>query len=306
MKSVSSRAHFRQRVLRYAEKQGVTKASDRFKVCRNAIYEWKARYTGSWKSLVDRSHRPHWHPAAHTAEEKELICRTFYHNQTDMMVLWQKICEKGYTHSYYSMTRVVRRMKLKAEAPKAQKHKAKPYQRAEYPGQKVQVDVKYVPSRCVVDGRKYYQYTAIDECTRLVFREMYDEHSTYSSHDFLLKLIKSFPFPIKRIQTDNGTEWTNALLVKNPDHEKTLFESELARQDIEYQRIRIATPRHNGKVERQHRIDEVGFYSKLRMFSLEDGRRQMKAYNKVSNNIPKTCLRFKSPNDVLEQYLGVM
>ena len=58
---------------------------------------------------------------------------------------------------------------------------SKPYARAWYPGQKVQVDVKFVPSECVVNGKKYYQYTVVDECTRYCFRELYDEHSTISS-----------------------------------------------------------------------------------------------------------------------------
>lgn len=76
---------------------------------------------------------------------------------------------------------------------------------------------------------------------------MYDEHSTYSSLDFLKKLIEYFPFPIREIQTDNGTEWTNALLVKKAEH-KTLFEEYLEKNGIIYHRIRVATPRHNGKV----------------------------------------------------------
>lgn len=188
---------------------------------------------------------------------------------------------------------------------KRSKYKPKAYKRAEYPGQKVQVDVKYVPVYCVANGRKYYQYTAIDECTRFCFREMYDEHSTYSSLDFLKKLIEYFPFPIREIQTDNGTEWTNALLVKKSSH-KTLFEEYLENNDIIYHRIQVATPRHNGKVERQHRIDEQRFYSKMRMYSLEDGRKQLAKYNKFSNNIPKCCLKYRSPNEVLEDYLGVM
>ena len=65
----------------------------------------------------------------------------------------------------------------------------KPYQRADYPGQKIQLDVKYVPSYCVADGVKYYQFTAKDECSRWTYREMYDEHGTYSAKDFLIKLI---------------------------------------------------------------------------------------------------------------------
>lgn len=66
-------------------------------------------------------------------------------------------------------------------------------------------------SYCVADGRKYYQYTAVDECSRWTYREMYDEHSTYSSKDFLLKLMERAPFPIREVQTDNRSEFTNRL-----------------------------------------------------------------------------------------------
>ncbi len=134
---------------------------------------------------------------------------------------------------------------------------------------------------------------------------MYDEHSTYSSKDFLMKLIKAFPFPIREVQTDNGTEWTTQLLVKDPE-KKTLFEKALAEMDVIYHRIRVATPRHNGKIERQHRLDEARFYSKMRMYSLEDGRKQLARYNKLFNNISKSCLKYRSPNAVLEDYLAVM
>ena len=54
-------------------KNGVTKAANRFQISRNAIYEWKAKYDGNWKSLLDRSHRPHHHPAEHTQEEYDPI-----------------------------------------------------------------------------------------------------------------------------------------------------------------------------------------------------------------------------------------
>ncbi len=73
-----------------------------------------------------------------------------------------------------------------------------------------------------------------------------------------------------------------------------------------YHRIRVATPRHNGKVERQHRTDEKRFYKKMRMYSLEDGRKQLEKYNVKSNNIPKICLNFLSPNEVMDKYLTVM
>ena len=208
------------------------------------------------------------------------------HKWRDVILAYQEMKEKhGYTCSYDSFRKFVSngasetskihmvvspaQIKVKTVKKKKAKRKLKPYKRAEYIEQKVQIDVKYVPSRCTVDGRKYYVYIAIDECSRWTFRQMYEEHNTYSSYQFLLSLIKVTPFPILRIQTDNGSEFTNALLVVKAKH-KTLFEGALEKLGIEYQRIRIATPRHNGKVERQNRQDEERFYSKLKMYNRDD------------------------------------
>ncbi len=82
-----------------------------------------------------------------------------------------------------------------------------------YPGQRVQVDVKVVPSRCITDPElRLYQYTAIDEFTRLRFLAAYPEQSTYSSADFLKKLVKWYArrgIRVECVQTDNGFEFTN-------------------------------------------------------------------------------------------------
>ena len=254
--------------------------------------------------MAEKSHRPHHHPNEHTQEEKEMILRRYPRYKDDMMMLWDSLRKSGYKRKYASMLRVIHKW-VKPEIEKRTARKPKPYERAAYPGQKIQIDVKFVPCYCVANGQKYYQYTAIDECTRFCYRKMYDEHSTYSSKDFLMKLIKVCPFPIREVQTDNGTEWTTALLVKDPKS-KTMFEKALEEMGIIYHRIRVATPRHNGKVERQHRTDEKRFYKKMRMYSLEDGREQLRKYNKKSNNIPKVCLNFRTPNEVLNDYLSVM
>ena len=226
------------------------------------------------------------------------------HKWKDLLLSYQEMRDRhGYARSYGSFKRIA--SKLRGEKTKPRKvRKNKPYQRAEYPGQKLQLDVKYVPSRCIANGKKYYQFTAKDECTRWTYREMYDEHSTYSAYQFLCKLIQEAPFPIRAIQTDNGSEFTNALLATKAKH-KTMFESALEKMEIRYQRIRIATPRHNGKVERQHRTDTLRFYDHLRMFSLEDGRGQLAVYQRKSNDYIMTCLDLRSPNQVLADYLAV-
>ena len=217
---------------------------------------------------------------------------------------FEKAKAYGYSRSYGCFKRTASKL-VKPEKKRKRVRKNKPYQRAEYPGQKIQMDVKYVPAYCVANGQKYYQFTAKDECTRWTYREMYAEHSTASAKDFLEKLVRTAPFPIRMIQTDNGTEFTNALLVTKSKH-KTLFEEAMLEMGIEYHRIRIATPRHNGKVERQHRTDELRFYKHMRMFSLEDGRKQLAVYQRESNNHIMTCLGMRSPNQVLELYHGGM
>ena len=302
---LSQMKHFRQRIIKYLEKHTVTEASIRFRISRKTIYKWKNRYDGTLESLEDRSHRPHNSPKAHSEKELKLIRRLAKkHNWTDLILIYQELKERyNYQRSYGGLKQVIAKMK-KNKAKKKNKKKPKPYKRAAYIGQKVQIDVKFVPSECVTDGKKYYEYIAVDECSRWAYRQMYDEHSTYSSYKFLLELIKAAPFQIREIQTDNGTEFTKALLSKNP--EKTIFEQELEKLGIIYHRIRVATPRHNGKVERQNRQDGERFYSKMKMYNLTDGRKQLSAYQRKSNNYIKTCLNMKSPNQVIEEYLGVM
>ena len=305
MDIITQNAYHRQRMLRYGNEHSISQTCRNYRVSRKTFYKWKRRYDGSIESLKDRSHRPKRSPRAHSESEKRLIKRVVNrYKWRDLLLSYQVLSGKGYSRSYGGFKRIVGQMR--ADKPKKKgKRKPKPYQRAEYPGQKIQIDVKYVPKECVANGQKYYQYTAKDECTRWTYREMYEEHSTYSSKDFLTKLIRYAPFPIREVQTDNGTEFTNVLLVIKAEH-KTLFEQALWDMDIIYHRIRIATPRHNGKVERQHRTDQMRFYDYLRMYNLEDGRKQLAEYQKRSNNIIMTCLNMQTPNQVLMKYLAIM
>ncbi len=297
----------RQRMVKYAQKHSITETAIRYKVSRKTVYKWLERYDGTVNSLLDHSHRPKTSPRAHTEQELRQIRRRLKkYKWSDLLLAYQELVEKdGYTRSYGGFKRIAAKLKAEKPTKKKTKKKPKPYQRADYPGQKIQIDVKYVPRYCVADGKKYYQYTAVDECSRWTFREMYDEHSTYSSKDFIEKLVKQAPFPIREVQTDNGPEFTNRLLVIKSKH-LTMFENALIEMGIIYHRIQIATPRHNGKVERQHRTDEARFYKYIRMYSLEDGRKQLAVYQQKSNNYIKTCLNMKTPNQVVAMYQAVM
>lgn len=300
----TTEAHFRQRLIKYAQKHGATKAANRYHISRKTVYKWLNRYNGSVESLEALSHRPHCSPKAHTEDELAAIVRRLQrHGWKDLILVYQELVEKnGYTRSYGGFKRVAERLKKgRVEEKKRRKRKNKPYKQAEFPGQKVQIDVKYVPRECAADGKQYYEFIAVDEYSRWTYRYMYEEKSTYSARDFLIRFLDAFPYKVYRVQTDNGSEFTKQYLTDNKD-DLTLFEQELKERGIVYQRIRPATPRHNGKVERQNRIDGERFYSKLRMYSLEDGRKQLAVYQRKSNTYWKHCLGMCSPNQVLALY----
>lgn len=306
MDRIAQEAQHRQRMMKYRQTHTLQETAIRYKTSRKTVAKWWKRWDGTAESLRDMSRRPHRTRDAHNEEELRKIRRVLKkHRWQDVLLAYQEMRDRyGYKRSYGSFKNIAGRLKG-AKPRQKKKGKHKPYERAAYPGQKMQLDVKYVPKECAVDGQKYYQFTAKDECTRWTFREMYAEHSTHSAYDFLNKLIRVAPFPIRTIQTDNGTEFTNALLVTKAKH-KTMFEAALEEMRINYQRIRIATPRHNGKVERQHRTDAMRFYSRLRMYSLNDGRKQLAVYQRKSNDYIMTCLGLRSPNEVLADYLAVM
>lgn len=297
---------FRQSLLKYSAKYGVTKAAIRYKTNRQYIYRWKRRYDGSWNSLKERSHRPHHHPKQHTHEELKLITDMRRRNpHAGLVVLWVKLMQRGYTRSIAGLYRIlVRQGEMAVKLPNP-KYIPKPYEQMYYPGQRVQIDVKYVPEACLVGkakGRKFYQYTAIDEFSRFRYLEAFEEHSTYSSAVFLEHMLKAFPFKVECVQTDNGFEFTKRFGGSKSDN-LTLFEARLKKRGIRHKLIRPFTPRHNGKVERSHRKDNEYFYASHTFYSFEDFQKQLAVHSRKYNSFPMRPLKWKSPKQYLFDFL---
>jgi len=190
-----------------------------------------------------------------------------------------------------------------------EKHKyiPKPYEQMQYPGQRVQIDVKVVPRRCIANPElKLYQYTAIDEYSRLRFLGAYEEQSTYSSADFLKKCVKWFKrrgINVECVQTDNGFEFTNRFSNSKRDLQ-TLFEITAVNLSIRHKLIRPYTPRHNGKVERSHREDVKRFYNSHNFYSLDDFAAQLASHQSRSNKYPMRPLAWLSPFEFINvQYV---
>lgn len=309
MDTISQIARFRQSVVAYSFNYSIQSACNRFNVARATIYRWRKRFNGDVKSLQDRSRRPHHHPNQHSPEELKLIFDMRKRNpHIGLVVFWIKLRQRGYNRSVPSLWRVLNREKLQPVKPPNPKYVPKPYEKMDYPGQRVQFDVKVVPISCIVpdsDGlvERYYQYTAIDEYSRFRYIAAFKEQSTYSSVQFLEQVIKVFPFKIECIQTDNGMEF-----IKSFDEHKngkfSLFEARLKELGIRHKLIRPYTPRHNGKVERSHRKDNEWFYATHKFYSFDDFKKQLAVHLRFYNSFPMRPLNWHSPKDYVLDYIN--
>ena len=308
--NITQKLKYKESVVKFSYKYGVTKAAVKFEECKRTIYRWRERYDGSLESLKDKSRRPHYHPNQHTEEEIKMIKNYKNNNkETGLVVLWVKLREAGYKRTIQGLYHALQRLGIYEKTP-SKKKESEPSEWVSgiYPGEKVQVDVKYVPQNCMSPelqkrGEKYYQYTGIDEYSRLRYTWFTNAHDTYASSEFVKRLVKYFPFKIKTIQTDNGFEFTNRLswnaFMKD---KKTMFESTLEELGIEYKVIKPHTPKQNGRVERSHRKDQERFYYKRVFCSLEDLRNRGADWRKEYNNFPMRPLGWLSPREFLKKY----
>ena len=306
MNNITQDMKFRQSLLVYAVKYGVSRAARKYNKCPSFIYYWRQRYDGTLLSLAKKSTRPHSHPNQHTDAKIKLIKDMRRRNPTlGMIEFWCRLRERGYRRCPESLFRLMRKQGMFPAAKPKAKYKPKPYERMTHPGQRIQIDVKVVPKHCRTAGcPKLYQYTAIDECTRLRYLGAYEEQNTYSSADFLCRVYAYFNHlgvKVECAQTDNGSEFTSRFA--NTKRElTTLFESTAHSLGITHKLIRPFTPRHNGKVERSHREDMKRFYSTHSFYSVADFDRQLSIYQSRSNNIPMRPLHYETPIDVFRSF----
>ena len=269
------------------------------------VYRQLTKYDGNVRNLALKSRKPLYHPKQHTKEELGLIKKTNSRYRSDGLAeVYVQLLKRGYQRSYASMCK-----QIKNTAEKTTKYKRTSYAkhkeiRGEFPGEKVQVDIKYVPQSAILfnsHGKRYYQITAIDESSRKRYLSIVDEKSVTHTSKFVKDLERKLGFKIHTIQTDNGSEFVNN---SEQSKKETSFELSLKELGIKHKRTKPYSPWQNGKVERSHRIDNERFYSKAEFRSEKDMNKKVKRYNNRQNNVARKVLGFKSPNEIVNEYLN--
>ncbi|MGI6377508.1 MAG: DDE-type integrase/transposase/recombinase [Bacilli bacterium] len=305
MTSITEEMRFRQKMCEYALKNGVTRAARRYHTNRQFVYRQLNKYDGDIRSLALRSRRPLTSPNAHTDDELSLIKRMLRRNGVyGLAEVYVRCCQKGYKRSFGSMCRQIRKKGYKT--PEIHRKSYTKYERLDgkYPGDKVQIDIKYVPLECIkfpTYGDRYYQITGIDEFSRKRILCIVKEKSTYETTKYLKSLEKAMGFPINMIQVDNGAEFVND---DDRTNKTSIFELTANKLGIKLKRTRPYSPWQNGKVERSHREDGKILYGRKIFISEKELRQQVAKHEQRYNNTAKTCLNFKSPNQVVTEYFS--
>ena len=137
-----------------------------------------------------------------------------------------------------------------------------------------------------------FQYTAIDDATRVRALKVYDKHTQANAIDFVDHIIEKFPFRIKEIRTDNG----HAFQAK--------FHWHVEDQGIRHAYIKRGTPQLNGKIERSHRSDQQEFYQLLSYKGDVDLEAKLSEWENFYNfNRPHGAFNGKTPYEALRERL---
>jgi transposase InsO family protein len=289
------------RILNHAIQSGnISKTCRYFGISREIFYQWKRIYgkVGE-KGLINSKPCPQ-NPKIRVpkyVEEKILYLRRTYHFG-QQRIAWYlqryhriKISEGGVRGVLlrHGMNRLPRNVKIKAPGPHFKLYEKK------IPGHHIQMDVKFLKLK-TIKGQpiRRFQYTAIDDATRIRVLKIYDKHTQQNAIDFVNTVILKLPFRIKMIRTDNGHEF------------QAKFHWHLMDLGISHAYIRKGTPRLNGKVERSLRTDDQEFYQLLSFKDDVDLEKKLKTWERFYNlHRPHSAHDGKTPYEVLKEKLEV-
>lgn len=266
------RVRYRLLVLEYARSHGLAAAGRHYGLSSRTVRRWRVR----WRALGLAGLVPRY-PRRRQRRVKPEVVDLIRHARQELAYgaartrLWlfrvhQVRLAMGTIQRVFGELGLPRLRRTRKRAPR----QLKLFEKAE-PGESVQVDVKYVK----IAGRWAFQYTALDDCTRFRVLRLYPRLNPASSLAFFTELRRAFPFPIRRLQCDNGQEFPLA------------FALAVEAAGIRHRYIRPRRPQQNGKVERSHRIDHEEFWSRQRFNDFDTAATAVRAWEATYN-----CARF--------------
>ncbi len=291
------RVQFKWSVLEYAKGcRTVAKACREFEIPRSTFYGWKKAFDKEGKAGLVRKKpvaRNHPRSLAQDVVDKILDLRQTYKLGPER-ITWYLERYHGIKTSVSSVYRTLVRNGMR-RLPKSSPRRAIHTRRyaKEVPGHHIQVDVKFVSLRNFEGHRvRRFQYTAIDDATRIRALKIYPRHNQSNAIKFIDYVIEKFPFRIHTIRTDRGHEF------------QAQFHWHVEDQGMRHVYIKPRSPQLNGKVERSHRTDQEEFYQLLTYTDDVDLNKKLAVWERFYNlDRPHGAFKGKTPYEALRSCL---
>ena len=178
----------------------------------------------------------------------------------------------------------------KKKIKKKTKHKKKVV--VDNPGAHTQMDVKY-QIHLLKNKQKAYVYNFVDHASNWSFKRAYERINTKNTTDFVRRLLVACPFKIKRLQTDNGTEFTFKWISEFSDDPKIHPLMKICHEeDIKHKLIPPGEKELQGLVERSHRQDDQELFSRIEPNDIDEFQAHLTEYMNFRNS----SRRFKKLN----------
>lgn len=287
----------RLRILEHAKKIGNVRATCHyFGVSKSTFYNWKSRFDKEGESgLVNRPCIAKTHPNQISQEivNRVLYLRKNYH-LGPLRIVWYMARYHAIRISDASVSRILKRYGISRLPRNVGRRKihTKRYQK-QIPGHQIQVDVKCL--KFINKSKqtlKRYQYTAIDDATRVRALKIYERHNQKNACDFIDFVIDKFPFRIREIRTDRGHEF------------QAKFHWHVEDKGIRHAYIKPRSPQLNGKVERSHRSDQEEFYQLLNYRDDVDLNNKLEEWENFYNfSRPHGAFNGLTPYEILRERL---
>lgn len=300
--NLSAKAKGRLKVLDWHRTHGenISLTARRFGVHRRLLRNWRDRLKRMGpRGLEDLSKRPRRVRRPTTSPETTLaiVALRKIHpawSKHKIVVLLKK---NGVIVSASTVGRVLKRRGLIDVKKSMRRKRAALHPRMRFPrgmkisspGDMVQMDTKHV---MLPGGKRHYQFTAIDVLTKRRILELYPSESSKNGKAFLMLCLKQFPFPVKAVQTDNGSPFLKKFM--------EACEEIVLPHYLTHPR----TPKENTYVEISHGCDKREFYAQGNIFiNFNVMKAKLKQWEKVWNEVrPHQALNYLTPNEYYEKW----
>jgi transposase len=275
----------------------------RLEISGRTVYRWEAAYRkGGIQALMPKKScgRPAASIRGYTAK-KILEMRKLYNWGAEVIQAHLKH-NHGVNLSRYKINQYLRKkgLLLRKKCKARKKHPRVVH--VDHPGQHTQTDVKHLP-HFLPNQKKCYVYNFIDHASKWSYKRSYDSYGPSETKDFMHWVIQAAPFTIKRLQSDNGVEFTFKYLSLRDDPKLHALGQLCESQGIRHVLIPPGEKELQGLVERSHRQDDEELFHRIRPKNLEEFNKILATHCQWRNSKRRRkALGWKSSDEFLADY----